>query len=75
MITRKFSKAYPITPSATPLPAGTIGIWFSTAGVATVVLMDDSVVSVGGAVGSRFDDMPIKSVTASTATVLGLLGS
>lgn len=77
MITRKFSKAYPITPSATPLPYGTIGLWFNTAGSATVVLIDGSVVTVAGAIGSRFDDMPIKAVTAVAggATLLGLLGS
>jgi len=76
MIVREFSNAYAITAGPDPVREGTVGLWFTAAGTATVTTKSGDVVTVGGVVGSCFR-CPIKLVTAvgGGASLLGLLGS
>lgn len=69
----RVSDVFTVTPSASDLQAGVIGLWFTTAGTATVTTIAGNSVSVGGVVGTFFE-CPIRKVTAATATVLGVIG-
>jgi hypothetical protein len=75
MLVRRFSNAYTITASADDLRPGTIGLWFNTAGSATVVTKGGETITVAGGIGSLFADLPIQKVTAVAggATLLGLI--
>lgn len=73
MLVLRVSDAYPITPGPGQVRNGTIGLWFSTAGDATVETKLGEIITVGGQVGSFFE-CPIARVTASNATLLGVMG-
>lgn len=73
MLVLRVSDAYALTPGPDPVREGTIGLWFTTAGTATVTTKKGEPITVGGLVGTFFE-CPIGTVTASTATLLGVLG-
>lgn len=74
MLVVRVSNAYAITPGPDDVRPGTMGLWFTVAGTATVMTALGETVTVGGQVGTFFE-CPIRKVTAvSGATVLGVMG-
>ena len=75
MLVLKVSDAYTITPGPGDVRNGTIGLWFTAAGTASVTTKLGETITVGGVVGTFFE-CPIAKVTAVAggAAVLGVLG-
>jgi hypothetical protein len=74
MLVVRVSNAYAITPGPDDVRAGTMGLWFTVAGTATVVTTLGETITVGGERGVFFE-CPIRKVTAvAGATVLGVMG-